>query len=144
MKAILFVLSFFLLSYSATSQSTALSVSFKFIGIAEGYDHVCKTQVWADGELLGESPEVNESKGSTYTINVPFGEYALHIINLAYYEENWEEHTIENNYSIDCMWDEEHTFSKKSEKLFLLFDIDSQTYVSWKKMPKVPKAPKSK
>jgi hypothetical protein len=60
----------------------------------------------------------------------------LAIVNMAEYEGQWEEHTMGNDYSIDCLWEGEHAFSKKKEKMFLLFDIDNGTTVSWKKMPK--------
>lgn len=140
MKSIQLFLLVFCFSSSIFSQTSPLSITFKFAGITEGYDHVCKTQVWMDEDLLGESAEVNESKGGVFTVNVPYGDHALRIINLAKYEGEWEEHTIENNYSIDCLWEGTHTYSKKASKLFMLFDLNSATTVSWKKMPKPVKA----
>jgi hypothetical protein len=134
---LLFHLTFFTLA--AIGQTSSLAVTFKFAGIEEGYDHICKTQVWVDDELIGESGEVNESKGASFTVNVPVGEHSLRLINLAYYEGEWEEHTIENNYSIDCLWEGTHALSKKSQKVFMLFDINDTTTVSWKKMPKPAK-----
>ena len=97
---------------------------------------MCKTQVWVDGSLYGESGEAKESAGGFVTVNIPYGEHTLRIINLAQYEGEWEEHTIENLYSIDCLWEGSHTFKKKKENFYLLFDIDDITKVSWKKMPK--------
>jgi hypothetical protein len=123
------------LSYA---QDATLTVTFKFIGIVDGYDHTCKTQVWVNGEMAGESKEVVESKGTTFTVKVPSGSQDLRVINLALYEGAWEEHTISNEYSIDCLWEGQRTLKAKN-KLFMLHDIDSQTYVSWKKMPKAKK-----
>lgn len=120
------------------AQSGTLAVKFAFRGIEEGYDHVCKTQVWVDGEMVGESAEVKESQGASFNVKVPTGNHEVRIINLAYYEGAWEEHTIANNYSIDCLWEGSHNFKEKN-KVFLLHDIDSVTYVSWKKMPKAKK-----
>lgn len=92
-----------------------------------------------DENLLGESREVKESAGGSFSVSVPYGDQTLHIINLANYEGEWEDHTIDNNYSIDCAWDGTHTFGKKANKLFLLFDLDAGMVASWKKMPKPAK-----
>jgi hypothetical protein len=139
MKSIQLFLLVFCFSSTVFSQTSSLTVTFTFNGITEGYDHICKTQAWLDDTLLGESGEVKESEGGSFTVSVPYGDHALHIINLALYEGEWEEHTIENNYSIDCAWDGSHTFGKKKNKLFLLFDLDAGTIASWKKMPKPAK-----
>ena len=139
MKSIQLFLLVFCFSTTVFSQTSSLTVTFKFNGITEGYDHICKTQVWMDDTLLGESGEVKESDGGTFSVSVPYGEHSLHIMNLALYEGEWEDHTIENNYSIDCTWEGSHTFGKRKNKLFLLFDLDSGTVASWKKMPKPAK-----
>jgi hypothetical protein len=74
-------------------------------------------------------------------VSVPAGDHKLRVVNWAKYEGTWEEHTVENNYSIDCMHEEGHRFSKP-EKLYLVFDLDSGTQVSWKKPVKMKKAKK--
>jgi len=132
---------FFAFFFSATvfGQMSTLTVTFKFAAITEGYDHICKSQVWMNGELLGESKEVQESAGGSFTVDIPYGEHTIRVINLANYEGDWEEHTIENNYSIDCEWRGSYVYNKKKNKLFLLHDLDSGTVVSWKKMPKPAK-----
>lgn len=139
MKSIQLFLLAFCLSSTVFSQTSTLTVTFKFNGITEGYDHICKTQVWMDEKLLGESGEVKESVGGSFPVSVPYGEHLVRIINLALYEGEWEDHTIENNYSIDCLWEGSHTFGKKKDKLFLLYDLDTGTVMSWKKMPKPSK-----
>jgi hypothetical protein len=138
MKKALLLLAMVGLSIVAFAQAGTLTVKFAFRGIEEGYDHVCKTQVWINGEMVGESAEVKESVGATFTTSVPTGTHNVKIINLAYYEGSWEEHTIENNYSIDCVFHEERTLKAKN-KVFFLHDIDSGTLISWKKMPKAKK-----
>ena len=120
----------------AFGQMSTLTVTFKFAGITEGYDHMCKSQVWMNGELLGESSEVKESAGGSFSVDIPYGEHTIEVINLAEYEGEWEEHTIDNDYSIDCLWEGSHTYTKKANKLFMLHDLNSGTVVSWKKMPK--------
>jgi hypothetical protein len=114
------------------SQSTKLTVNIKFVGIEEGYDHETKTVVLIDGEEVAFSPTTLQSKTGAFTVDVPQGSHQLKIVNYALYEGDWEEHTITNDYSIDCVYEEDHTF-KKPEKLYLLFDIDEGTKSSWKK-----------
>lgn len=122
----------------AMAQTTALTVSFKFINIVDGYDHNCKSEVSIDGEAKGTSPEVKESVGSVFVVNVPSGTHDFSLMNFAQYEGNWEEHTVENEYSIDCMVEDNgHVFEGKKAKLFVIFDIDTQTFVSWGKKLKV-------
>jgi hypothetical protein len=140
MKSISFFILFFLAAAFATGQTSSLLTTFRFEGIAEGYDHICKTQVWINGELAGESAEVKESKGGSFTVNVPYGEHRVRIVNLAQFEGQWEEHTVEKNYSIDCSWEGAHKFDKKESKVFLLFDLDGGTTMSWSKMPKKAKS----
>ncbi len=120
------------------SQTGSFKVTWIFKNIEEGYDHTCKTQVWVDGEMAGESGEFSESEGGTMSVQMSAGTHEVRVVNLALYEGNWEEHTIANNYSIDCLLEEQHKFTGK-DKLFMLFDIDSGTQVSWKKMPKLKK-----
>jgi hypothetical protein len=140
MKSFSFLILFIMTAALATGQTSALLTTFRFEGIEEGYDHMCKTQVWINGELAGESAEVKESKGGSFTVNVPYGEHRMRIVNLAQFEGQWEEHTVEKNYSIDCLWEGVHKFDQKSSKLFLLFDLDGGTTMSWKKMPKKAKS----
>ena len=139
MKSLRFLTLLLFVSGFAFGQTTTLTTTFKFANIEDGYDHMCKTQVWINGELAGESKEVKESAGGSFTVNVPYGEHRVRIVNLAEYEGTWEEHSIANEYSLDCLWEGVHKFDKKGAKVFLLFDLDARTAVSWKKMPAVAK-----
>jgi hypothetical protein len=44
----------------------------------------------------------------------------------ALYEGQWEEHTQDNNYSIDCLVDTEFKTTKSKHKLEIVFDIDTE------------------
>ncbi len=130
---------FLLLAIAGFSQTSKLTVHFKFLGIEEGYDHDCKTQVYVDEEFLGESGVAPQSKDGSFTVNVPLGQHNLRVVNLALYEGVWEEHTVENNYSIDCLYETYRSFKTKPEKLYLVFDLDGETMASWKKPVKKKK-----
>lgn len=138
MKKLMGISLFLLLAVAGYAQTGTLTVNFKFMNIVDGYDHQTKTQVLIDGEVVGESKEGLESEGGSFTVNVPTGNHQLEVVNWALYEGEWEPHTIENDYSIDCTYTTYHTFKKK-QKLFLVFDIDTQTHASWKKPVKMKK-----
>ncbi|MCB9284339.1 MAG: hypothetical protein H6563_09725 [Lewinellaceae bacterium] len=138
MKKTLFLLSFSLFAFHLFSQTTLLTVNYKFAHIEEGYDHNSKTQVLIDDDVVGESQVAPQSQSSTFTVSVPKGSHNLKVVNWALYEGVWEEHTIENNYSIDAFYETDHNF-KKAEKLYLVFDLDNGMMASWKKPVKVKK-----
>lgn len=121
-----------LFSSQLFAQTTKLTVFVKFTGIEEGYDHQTKTAVFIDGNQVGISPETLQSKTGSFTLEVPSGNHQLQVMNYALYEGNWEEHTIANEYSIDCSYETSRQF-KKPEKLYLVFDINEGTKASWKK-----------
>lgn len=141
MKQIFFALALLALTVSAKAQSGTLTITQQYVGVVEGYDHNCQSKVWVDGELIGQSAEGLESQKMTFTVKVPTGVHTIKVINYAQYEGEWEAHTIENNYSIDAIFEDSHTLAA-TNKLFLLFDIDSETHSSWKKMPKLKKKKK--
>ena len=132
MKKLLFFLVFVVAANVAFSQTTKLTLYVKFTGIEEGFDHDTKTSIFIDGQEVAVSPVTPQSKTGSVSVEVPTGSHELKIMNYALYEGTWEEHTVINDYSIDCSYEETHTF-KKPEKLYLLFDIDSGTKASWKK-----------
>lgn len=111
---------------TAIAQKTGkLTIKTKYVGIVEGYDHTNKTQVYANGELVGESKSGPESEPLSFSVQLPRGVYDLKIINLAFYEGNWEEHTKDNNYSLDALYETSITLKKKCA-IELVFDIDAE------------------
>ncbi len=113
-----------LLTGSAFSQKTGkLTINTKYVGIVEGYDHLNKTQLYVDGKLMGESESKLESQPLSFSVKLPRGKHDVKILNLAFYEGNWEEHTIANNYSVDALY-EGSIELKKKKSISLIFDID--------------------
>jgi hypothetical protein len=106
-------------------KSGKLTIKTKYTGIVEGYDHTNKTQLYVDGRLVGESNQGLESVPSDFTVSLPRGKHTIRIINLALYEGNWEEHTKENNYSIDALYESEINLKKKMT-IDLTFDIEKE------------------
>ncbi len=107
-------------------KAISLKISWKFEGIEEGYDHLSMTRVFVDGNQVAVSKEMLQSKPGKMKVTVPAGMHRVLIVNYAKYEGLWEEHTIENNYSIDCLWELNQNFTK-SMQVKLVFDLNSAT-----------------
>jgi hypothetical protein len=116
----------------SAKRTSKLIIDVKFENIEDGYDHLCKTRVFVDGELVATSSEELQSKPNTLTVNIPRGEHTVKVVNYALYEGNWEEHTIENNYSVDCLHEFTEKFRKKKYKLNIVFDLDDVTKTEFK------------
>lgn len=113
-------------NYNAEKQ-VKLTVNLSFENIVEGYDHLTKTEVYIDGTLCGTSTLRNESIPNTVICTTSKGTHAVKVINYAYVDDIWEEHTIENSYSIDCKYEASMNLKKKNNKLNIIFDIDKGT-----------------
>ncbi len=141
MKTMLMTLLLALIGWNVAAQEGKLTIKWTYLNVVEGFDHENKVEVWIDGKRVGESGSYKETETGTYTINVPTGMHTLRVVGLAYYEGEWEEHTIENDYSIDAIYDESCMFGKKNT-LNIAWDIDlEKTKISFKG-GKAPKAPK--
>lgn len=105
-----------------------LVVQWSFANIQDGYDHDNRMDVYVDGAKLAESEVAAQSAGGRLVVTVPPGEHEVRVVSMALYEGNWEEHTVANDYSIDCEWSDTVSGGEK-EKVRLVFDIDSGTLV---------------
>ena len=127
-KAVLLLTLVALPLFAVFSQKmSTLKVDYSFKNLVEGYDHQTVTKIFVDDELVAESTQKSESKPNTVSCQIPRGEHTVRIVNYALYEGNWEEHTIENEYSIDAVYEFDQKLKKAKYKLTLVFDIDSGT-----------------
>lgn len=122
---ILFLALFFAVSAQAQKMAP-LKVSWKFENVEPGYDHKNKCVVYVDGEEVAESSATLQTKPNTMKLEVPAGKHVIRVVNFALYEGVWEEHTVENNYSLDCVFEEEVKFSKKGRAISMVFDLDGE------------------
>lgn len=129
------LLAFFVLAAAAMNTSftaipsekdVKITVKYSFKGIEEGYDHDTRTEVYIDDELKGTSTVKKESQANSVSVSTSKGKHTIRIVNQALYDGVWEDHTIANNYSIDCLYEADITV-KKSLTIQLLFDLDGQT-----------------
>lgn len=115
-------------SFTALSseKDVKITVKYSFKGIEEGYDHDTRTELYIDDELAGTSTVKKESKPNSVIATTTKGKHNIRVVNQALYEGTWEDHTIANNYSIDCLYEGEINV-KKSMTIQLLFNLDGQT-----------------
>lgn len=104
-----------------------VTVKWSFENVVEGYDHDTKTELYVDGNLVAVSSVTKETKSNSVTAKVSKGIHTIKVINYAYYEGKWEAHTIENTYSIDCVYETRINCDKKKNVITLVFDINSGT-----------------
>jgi len=113
-------------TFNAYSQKRGtITVNASYKGIIEGYDHMNKTVVFVDGVKVGETSKQLQSKPNSCKVSVPRGKHDLRIINMAYYEGSWEEHTIANEYSLDALYEGPVNLKKKLT-VNLVFDIEKE------------------
>lgn len=111
----------------AADKMVKLTVKWSFKNIVDGYDHDTKTELYVDGRLLATSTVTKESKPNSVSADVTAGMHQIRVVNYAMYEGNWEVHSISNNYSIDCLYEESINCNKKKNTVVLEFDINSGT-----------------
>lgn len=107
---------------SEKGKEVPLTVTWIYKNVEKGYDHDNRMEVYVDGKKVGTSNIFKESKKGSMTVKVPAGQHEITVENYAYYEGNWELHSIENNYSVDAFYTTNMLFKKK-RSINLVFDI---------------------
>jgi hypothetical protein len=111
-----------------TGSLGSLTFKYSVTNIEPGYDHLSKLVVFEDGNKIGESNEQLESKPNSVTVKLSKGSHNIRAVLTSKYEGKWEEHTISNEYSIDCLFEDEVVIKKK-KTITLVFDIDKGTII---------------
>jgi hypothetical protein len=125
--AIAFMLASCSVSKKAADKNTkSVTINYSFDNIVDGYDHISILAVYIDGVKVAVSDAQAESIPGTITVPISRGEHTIKAVSLAQYEGEWEEHTIENEYSIDCLL-EKNISVDKDIKITIVFDLDSGT-----------------
>lgn len=119
-----------MITLTANAQKAGvITVNTSYTGIIDGYDHINKTVVYLDGNLAGETSELVQSKPNSCIIKTTRGTHSIRIVNMAYYEGTWEEHTVANEYSLDALY--EGTIKvKKKLSINLVFDIEKEKTIA--------------
>jgi hypothetical protein len=124
-----FMLIFLLISTTTFGQGKSkLTIDWQFTGIIEGYDHDSKVEVFIDDVLAATSTVSKQSKKNSVTVIATRGTHKVRIVNFALYENQWEEHSHANDYSLDAVYDS-NLMLKKKNKISLIFDIDKEIVI---------------
>lgn len=123
----LFISIFTLGSFAQKQGIITVNTSYK--GIVEGYDHINRTDIYVDGKLIGSSSGQVQSKPNSFQVKVSRGSHDIRVINMAFYEDTWEEHTIANEYSLDALYEGSIKLKKKLS-INLVFDIDKEVTIA--------------
>lgn len=113
-------------------KKTTLTVDYLFKGIEKGYDHNSIGKLFVDGTLVYETGEHLESKPQSFKVNIKPGKRHIRLELWAQYEGVWELHSMDNNYSVDCIVDETFDLRPGNRTLKVVFDLDSNTTYSLK------------
>ncbi len=128
MKKIILI-SFLFIGLSSFCQGKAkLSIDWQFTGIIEGYDHDSKVEVYLDGVLVKTSTVSKQSKKNSVSIVATKGQHNIRIVNFALFENQWEEHSEANEYSLDAKYEIDLKLKKKNS-ISLIFDIDKEIVI---------------
>ncbi|MDX1905689.1 MAG: hypothetical protein SF053_01545 [Bacteroidia bacterium] len=109
------------------AQTSSVQISWVYDNVEKGYDHDSKCLIYVDGEQVGESSVTPETKPNSYKIAVDRGKHNIRVESWTLYEGKWEMHTVENDYSVDALYEGTHRLSKGKHKLSIVFDIDNGT-----------------
>lgn len=108
-----------------------MEVSWRFIHIEKGYDHLSRMLVYVDDVEYGVSPQAAESIGGTFEVKIPRGQHRIRIVNQSFVKGVWQDHTIVNNYSVEAVY-EKSVEVKRGLKVTLVIDLNNeQTVNEW-------------
>lgn len=114
----------------SAQKTKMITVNFKYQFIHEGEGGTINTRlkVYVDGNVKAVSLPKLESEQNHVTIEIPTGQHKIRAVIESEYENTWEEHTIVNEYSIDCIYETDENFTKNT-RVDLIFDLEKGTIV---------------
>jgi citrate lyase beta subunit len=105
-----------------------ITFKYKFIHAAEGKEINTRLKIYVDDAVKGVSLAKMETESNTVTIEIPTGKHKLRAVIESEFEGKWEEHTVANEYSIDCVYLSETDFTKHV-RVDIIFDLEKGTIV---------------
>lgn len=112
----------FLFALDGLAANGSLVIDWKFSNVVKGYDHQNKIVVYIDGKRVGEAKSSSQQVKGTFKCTVSTGKHAIKVVNFAFYDGKWEEHTIDNGYSIDANYYVSRPFEKENN-LSIIWDM---------------------
>lgn len=106
------------------SRDRSVAIEWKFSGIEEGYDHLNRCRVFVDGKELSISKTCLQSVWGVYELRLSKKEHRIRLVNEAYYNGKWVEHSFENDFSIDAVCEFDLN-AKEISKVQIQFDLNT-------------------
>lgn len=113
-----------LLFLNVHSKDQLVILEWKFNGIEQGYDHLNRSKLIVDGEIMPVSKSFHQSEWGNYRLSLSKNvNHRIQLINEAYYNGCWVEHTFENDFSINARCEFEVN-PKEVSKVQVEFNLD--------------------
>jgi len=114
----------------SAQKTKMITVNFKYQFIHEGEGKTINTRlkVYVDGKVKAVSVEKLEAEQNHVTIEIPTGQHKIRAVIESEFENVWEEHTIINEYTIDCVYETDENFIKNT-RVDLIFDLEKGTII---------------
>ena len=115
---------FVLFFLNAYSKKQYVILEWKFKGIEDGYDHLNRSKISVDGKEVPLSKSFHQSEWGTYQLKLSKKNHKIRLVNEAFYNGKWAEHTFENQFSINAVCEFELN-PKQVSKVRIEFDLNS-------------------
>lgn len=101
----------FVINTSIAQQKVNLKFNFYFANSNEGYIKKSKLVVKSDGVKIGESTIKDQDKYNSVEVSIPKGYHKITAVAYAQNDGIWEERTLANNYSLDCIYEKSQNWN---------------------------------
>jgi hypothetical protein len=112
-----------------TGDQIAVEASWQFVNTVEGFDHPSRVQVFVDGDLVQTSGIKQQTERNDVSFSVRKGSHTIRLETQAYYNNVWDVHTKENDYSVDAVYEAVIDFQRPLA-IRMIFDVgEERSYI---------------
>ncbi len=127
---VLYILGLFMLisPYLHAQNTHKLTFHFTTSGTRPGFDLISLLRVYSDNKIIGESKPKKQTEPNEVTLIIPEGKHAIKAVFVALQKGAWEERTIKNQYSYDCIYNTDINLTS-DKSINLVFDIANEKII---------------
>ncbi|MNK01878.1 hypothetical protein D3C87_196910 [compost metagenome] len=116
---------FVLASLGVYSKDQPVVLEWKFTGIEEGYDHLNRCKLFVDGNEIPVSKSCKQSEWGNSHLKLSRRKHQIKLVNEAFFNGKWVEHTFENGFSINAVCEFELDVAEVA-KMRIEFDLNKK------------------
>ena len=116
-------------AHAVNTKLITITFKYKFIHEGDGQDINTRLKIYVDDVVKGVSLAKTESEANLVTIEIPTGNHKIRAVIESEEDGKWEEHTVANEYSIDCVYINEMNYTKHV-RIDLTFDLEKGTIIN--------------